>query len=153
VTNWIARSGNSFAFGAEREDIIGAKLFVGNLNFQTTKDQLEALFAEAGELVDVFLPLDRNTGKPRGFAFVEYADEANAVAAVEKFNGHDLGGRALRVNEAAERPARPPRAPSFRGPSGGGNGGGDGGGFYGPSDRPSRPKGSRRNARGKKRSL
>lgn len=133
-----------------REDTIGAKLFVGNLNFQTSKEQLEELFGEVGELSDVFVPLDRTTGKPRGFAFVEYVNAADANEAIEKFNGHELGGRALRVNEAAERPPRPPRAPNFRGGGGGDSGGG---GFYGPTDRPSRPKGSRRNARGKKRSL
>mgnify|MGYP002624602187 FL=1 len=148
-TGSLARASAS-PYAAEREGIIGAKLFVGNLNFQTTRDELSELFSEVGELVDVFLPLDRATGKPRGFGFVEYADPADAKEAVEKFDGHELGGRALRVNEAADRPPRAPRPPRFQG--GGPPQGGDGG-FYGPSDRPSRPKGSRRNARGKKRSL
>ena len=138
-----------------RGGVIAAKLFVGNLSFKTTRDQLTELFEQCGELVDVFVPMDRATGKPRGFAFVEFANESDAKDAIEKFNGHELEGRALRVNEATERPQRPPRPPSFRGGGGGRfDDDGGGGGFYGgPPGRPSRPKGSRRNARGKKRSL
>ena len=138
--------------------VIAAKLFVGNLSFKTTKDQLQELFEQCGEVVDVFVPTDRATGKPRGFGFVEFSTESEAKEAIEKFNGHEVEGRALRVNEATDRPQRPPRAPSFRGGGGGGgrfdDDGGGGGGFYGgPPSRPSRPKGSRRNSRGKKRSL
>jgi len=88
------------------------------------------------------MPADRNTGRPRGFAFVEFADDDAAARAIKEFDGHELGGRNLRVN-AAE--ARPPRAssppPDFS--RGGRN----------EYAKPSRPKGSRRNARGKKRSL
>lgn len=123
-----------------KENIIGAKLFVGNLNFDTTKEELEAVFSEVGQIVDCFLPKDRETGRPRGFAFVEFADPSSASEAVTKFDGLELGGRNLRVNEADERrrgpgPGGPPSG--ARGPGGGyggrggGPGGGRGGGGYG----------------------
>ncbi len=125
-----------------------SKVFVGNLDFNTTKTEVQTLFSQVGEIRDVFLPMDRESGRPRGFAFVEFTSDEDAAKAIEKFNGHELNGRALRVNAAEERPrggggGRGPR-PSF-GSGGGGYGGGrDGGG---------KPKGSRRNIRGKKRSL
>lgn len=142
----------------EKRIIITKKVFVGNLNFRTTKEELEGLFAQVGQLADVFLPVDRDTGRPRGFAFVEFAEESDAEAAIERFNGHELGGRPLRVNSAEEKPRR---EPSFGGGGGaGGNrysggGGGYGGGGGGGDDRGGggRPKGSRRNIRAKKRSL
>jgi RNA recognition motif-containing protein len=127
---------------------VSSKVFVGNLEFNTTKGQLEELFGEVGSVVDVFLPSDRMTGRPRGFAFVEFASEDEAAAAIQKFDGYELGGRNLRVNAAEAR------TPSF------GRGGfppGGGGGF-GPNA-PTRfggggkSKGSRRNLRAKKRSL
>ena len=128
---------------------MASKLFVGNLDLGTTREEVQALFAEAGAIRDVFLPIDRATNRPRGFAFVEYESEAEATAAIERFHGHELGGRELRVNVAVERPAggRSDR-PSFA--SGGGPrfGGGGGGGF--PSGK---SKGSRRNLRAKKRGL
>lgn len=100
--------------------------------------------SSAGEVVDVYLPADRATGRPRGFAFVEFASEDEAEKAIEEFDGKEMEGRPLRVNIAAERA---PRVPHFN------NGGG--GGFNAPrgGGRPSRPKGSRRGLRGKKRSL
>jgi len=122
-----------------KDDTIAAKVFVGNLSFDTLAPDLEALFSSVGDIVEVFLPADRNTGRPRGFAFVEFADEEAAAKAIEEFDGHELGGRNLRVN-AAE--ARTPRArPSYSAPP------------RNEYSKPSRPKGSRRNARGKKRSL
>jgi RNA recognition motif-containing protein len=140
---------------------MASKLFVGNLDFNTTKDQVQALFAEAGTIRDVFLPMDRGTGRPRGFAFVEYETEEEATAAIERFNGYELGGRALRVNVAAERPPGgggfgPPRGGGgggggYSSGGGGGYGGGGGGGGYGGGG--AKPKGSRRNIRAKKRSL
>ncbi len=135
----------------ERRYAISTKLFVGNLSFGTTKNELTELFSQAGDIVDVFLPTDRATGRPRGFAFVEFATQEAATAAIAKFNGHELGGRALRVNEAEDRPRRsgPPSSfsdPGFFGGGGGGFGGGGGG-------RRAKPKGSRRNIRGRKRSL
>jgi RNA recognition motif-containing protein len=135
-----------------KEDTIASKVFVGNLNYETTETDLLDLFTGAGEVVEVFLPLDRNTGRPRGFAFVEFVEQESVGIAIEKFNEHDLRGRKIRINEAEERPSRAPRI--FNSQGGGGGGGGQGGDrsrFQG--GRPSNPKGSRRNIRGKKRSL
>lgn len=117
---------------------MNSKVFVGNLNFDTTSAEVEELFAQAGEVVAVSVPTDRATGRPRGFAFVEYARPEDAAAAIERFSGYELGGRKLRVDEAGERPA-----------GGGGPGGRPFGGGGGP--RPGRPKGSRRNVRAHKR--
>lgn len=122
-----------------------SKLFVGNLDFKATRQEVEDLFAEVGEVEEVFLPTDRATGRPRGFAFVTFVNEDHAEEAIERFNGYELSGRELRVNAAEERPPRP----SFGGGGGGGFGGGGGGGRGGTG----KPKGSRRNIRGKKRSL
>jgi len=96
-----------------------AKIYVGNLPFTATEDQVRALFAEHGTVESVALPNDRETGRPRGFGFVEMssADAARAIAAV---NGQNLGGRPLRVNEAQDKPR-----------TGGGGGGGGRGGFGG----------------------
>ena len=122
---------------------MNAKVFVGNLNFDTTAEEVEALFAQAGEIVGVSVPTDRMTGRPRGFAFVEYTNADDAAAAIERFSGYELGGRKLRVDEAGERPA-----------GGGGGGrpfGGGGGGGPRPGGGGGRPKGSRRNVRAQKR--
>ena len=148
---------------------MASKLFVGNLAFDTTREELEALFREAGPLKDVFLPLDRETRRPRGFAFVEFENDEDAEKAIQKFNGQELKGRALRVNVSDDRPRKPRPAfggggpPRFEGGGGygggygggggfgdrdGGYGGGGGGGFGGNKN-----KGSRRNIRAKKRSL
>jgi RNA recognition motif-containing protein len=133
----------------KQEDVIATKVFVGNLNFRTMQDEIQSLFSEVGEVIEVFLPSDRMTGRPRGFAFVEFADEATATAAIQRFDGYELGGRNIRVN-AAE--AQRPRAPR-------GGGGGGGGGFFDGSPPPMRhpggakSKGSRRNLRARKRSL
>ncbi|MBI5502013.1 MAG: hypothetical protein HY907_17355 [Deltaproteobacteria bacterium] len=128
--------------------VISAKLFVGSLNFQTTREQLLELFAGAGQVVDVVLPTDRDSGKPRGFAFVEYATPAEAQEAIRRFNGYELDGRALRVNEAEARPPRPRNfAPDFGGDRQGG------GGFGNPfgGGKPFKAKGSRRHLRARKR--
>lgn len=99
------------------------KLYVGNLSFQTTEDDLAELFAQAGESESVRIITDRDTGRSRGFGFVEMEDES-ADRAIEKFNGMEFGGRALTVNEARPR--------EERGGGGGGGGGGRGGrGGYG----------------------
>ncbi len=123
-----------------------SKVFVGNLSFDTTREQLEALFAQVGEITEIVMPTDRDSGRPRGFAFVTYASPELASQAIERLNGTELGGRNLRVNEAMERPER-----SFAGGGGGGFGRPYGGGR--PGGPPSRPKGSRRNIRGRKRSF
>src|SRR5262249_51170219 len=97
------------------------RIFVGNLSYQTTEDQLTELFSEAGQVESATIVTDRDTGRSRGFAFIEMDKDA-AAAAIEKFNGVELNGRTINVNEARPRPER-----SFGG-GGGGRGGGYGGG-------------------------
>ena len=83
-------------------------LYVGNLPFSADQQSVETLFAEYGEVISVKLMSDRETGRPRGFGFVEMQDDA-ARSAMAALNGFQFQGRALRVNEADQRPARPPR--------------------------------------------
>ena len=97
---------------------MGTKLYVGNLSFNTTETDLQDLFAQAGAVQDVMLMQDKFTGKSRGFAFVTMATEQEAQNAITQFNGKTVEGRALTVNEARPREARPQ----------GGGGGGDRGG-------------------------
>ena len=124
--------------------VISNRVFVGNLSFNSSSDDVEALLSEAGEVSEVIIPTDRATGRPRGFAFVEFAAPEGAQAAIEKFDGQEFDGRRLRINAAEDRPPR--RAPSFSdGPSSSEQ--------DAPRGRISRPKGSRRGLRGKKRSL
>ena len=92
-----------------------ANIYVGNCSYDVTEEQLRDLFAAYGEVDSVNVIRDRDTGRPRGFAFVEMSDSAAAKAAIEGVNGTDLGGRALKVNEA--------RPKSDRGGGGGGGGG------------------------------
>ncbi|HZW09832.1 MAG TPA: RNA-binding protein [Phycisphaerales bacterium] len=101
------------------------KLYVGNLSFDTTESQLRDLFSQHGEVTSAALVMDRDTGRPRGFGFVEYADASNARAAIEALNGQNVGGRDLVVNEAK---AREPRAGGGGGGFGGNRGGGSRGG-------------------------
>ena len=82
------------------------KLYVGNLAFDTSSNDLQTLFAEAGTVENVSLIEDRETGRSRGFGFVEMSSKEEGAAAIEKFNGHDLGGRALKVNAAKPRENR-----------------------------------------------
>lgn len=121
------------------------KVFVGNLNYETTASALENLFSEVGSVRDVFLPNDRATGRPRGFAFVEFASEDEAAEAISRFDGRELDGRPLRINAADDRPRRAPRSPM---PPPGNSFGG-----FGASERPRKEKGSRRRIRSRKRSL
>jgi len=86
-----------------------SRLFVGNLSYQTMENDLQDYFAQAGVVSSVNLMLDKFTGKSRGFAFVEYADPADATKAVEMFHGKEFQGRALTVNIARPREDRPPR--------------------------------------------
>jgi cold-inducible RNA-binding protein len=99
------------------------KLYVGNLAFQTTSQDLQQLFAQAGTVESASVIEDRDTGQSKGFAFVEMSTEEEAAAAIEQFNGKEVAGRALKVNEARPRENR----------SGGGGGRGFGGnrGGYG----------------------
>lgn len=105
---------------------MSTKLYVGNLAFQTTSSELQELFAKAGTVESASVVEDRMTGRSRGFAFVEMATAEEATAAIEQFNGKEVGGRALKVNEAKPR--------ENRGGGGGGGrgfGGNRGGGFGG----------------------
>ena len=133
-----------------RGGAISSKVFVGNLSFDTTKDELQGVFAGAGDIVDVVLPTDRTTGRPRGFAFVEYSTDESAATAIQKFDGFELGGRNLRVNEAEKRA---PRGPRLDRPFSSDGGSGFGTDAFGASARPPRSKGSRRNIRSRKRSF
>ena len=84
---------------------MGRKLFVGNFPYDTAEADLETLFSQAGAIETVRVMRDMATGRARGFAFVEMQSEEDAQAAIQKFNGADLGGRALVVNEARPKPA------------------------------------------------
>jgi RNA recognition motif-containing protein len=79
------------------------KLYVGNLSFQTTEAELRQLFEQHGTVSSVSVITDRETGRPRGFAFVEMSDPGSAATAISKLDGREFGGRALRVNEATAR--------------------------------------------------
>lgn len=157
---------------------MSSKIFVGNLNFDTTEQGVRAHFGAVGTIVDVHIPTNRDTGRPRGFAFVTFSSPEEAAQALESMHGTDLDGRTLRVDRAEERKPR-----RFDGGGGGGgrfgggprggggprfDDGGGGGGFDGGFDRgfddfgggrgdgPPKFKkggGSRRGLRAKKRSL
>jgi len=87
--------------------IMGTRLYVGNLPYSADEDQLKTLFSESGrQVTEVRIITDRDTGRPRGFAFVEMASQADADAAVNALNGKEFGGRALTVNEAREQAPR-----------------------------------------------
>ena len=101
------------------------RLYVGNLNFAATEDEIRSTFEAHGEVESVHLVMDRETGRSRGFAFVEMVEEEQAEQAIAALNGQNVGGRDLVVNEARPRPDR----------------GGGGGGF-------GRPEGGRRGSRG-----
>lgn len=109
------------------------RIYVGNLPFSAREEDIRQLFAQYGEVVSVVLPTDRETGRPRGFGFVEMSSE-DAAKAIDGLNGKDFGGRALNVNLAREREERPRSTGGPRyggGYGGGGYGGGGGGGGYG----------------------
>src|SRR5207253_6850754 len=106
---------------------MGTKLYVGNLSFNTTENELQELFSQAGTVQEVSLMQDKFTGKSRGFAFVTMGSEEDAQNAISKLNGQTVEGRALTVNEARPREPRPPGGGGGRG-YGGGGGGGYGGG-------------------------
>ncbi|MFL7808710.1 MAG: RNA recognition motif domain-containing protein [Anaerolineae bacterium] len=101
---------------------MGKNIYVGNLSYDTTQDQLQALFEAHGEVSSVNVITDRATGRPRGFAFVEMATEQAANAAIAALNGQEVDGRALTVNEAKPRESR--GGDRGRGGSRGGNRGG-----------------------------
>ncbi len=95
-------------------------LFVGNMSFQTTESDLRVLFEPFGQITRVHVATDRETGRSRGFAFVEMANDAEAAKAIAALDGKEVGGRNLKVNEARPKPER-------SGPRGGGGGRGRGG--------------------------
>ncbi len=111
------------------------RLFVGNLPYQATEDDLRTHFSQVGQPTQIVRPLDRETGRARGFAFVEFADRAVAEDAIKKFDGQLFMGRPLAVSEARAReergPGGPPRSGGYGGPRPGGYGGGGGGGYSG----------------------
>ena len=103
-------------------------IFVGNLSYQTTQEELHAIFAQYGNVERVNIVTDRDTGQPRGFAFIEMSDAREAETAIAQLNGSELRGRALNVNEARPKPAG-------GGGGRGGFGGGGGRGGYGGGGR------------------
>ena len=131
---------------------MAVKLFVGGLSYSTTSEGLRDTFAAVGTVESASIVTDRDTGRSRGFGFVEMASDEDARRAVGELDGRELRGRALRVSEARERGSRPP---AFSSHGGGGFGGGDS--FSGPpgakGNRPRKEGGSRRRLRARKRSL
>ena len=125
---------------------MGKRLFVGNLPYSSTPDELRTLFGQCGNVTDVHIVMDRETNRPRGFAFVSFATDEEAAKAVQQLAGKDIGGRPLVVNEARDRGepgpvgTRPPRPSGPRPDGAGGRPGGyagsrpsgAGGGFGGP---------------------
>jgi cold-inducible RNA-binding protein len=114
--------GNSDLAAFSTVNSMGTKLYVGNLPFNTTENELQELFSQAGAVQEVMLMQDKFTGKSRGFAFVTMSSDQEAQNAISQLNGKTIEGRPLTVNEARPREPRP---------SGGGGGGGRGYGGYG----------------------
>ena len=114
---------------------MGNKLYVGNLPYTVRDEDLQQSFGEFGSITSAKVMMERDTGRSKGFGFVEMGNDAEAQAAIAGMNGQSLGGRSITVNEARPMEARPPRTGGFGGGGGygGGGGGGDrsGGGGYG----------------------
>ena len=112
---------------------MGNKLYVGNLPYSVRDSDLEQAFGEFGTVTSAKVMMERDTGRSKGFGFVEMANDADAQSAINGMNGQSLGGRSVVVNEARPMEARPPRSGGFGGGGGGGYGGGrsGGGGFGG----------------------
>ena len=118
---------------------MGNKLYVGNLPYSVRDSDLEQSFGQFGSVTSAKVMMERDTGRSKGFGFVEMGSDAEAQAAIEGMNGAPLGGRSLVVNEARPMEPRPPRSGGFGGRGGGGGyggggreGGGGGGGFRSP---------------------
>jgi len=94
---------------------MGRRLYVGNLPYSSGEDDLRELFGKLGTVVSVSIPSDMATGRPRGFAFVEMGEDADAAKAIEELNQKDFEGRRLTVNEARPKAPRPPSDPNFDG--------------------------------------
>ncbi|MCO4089433.1 MAG: RNA-binding protein [Limnohabitans sp.] len=113
---------------------MGNKLYVGNLPYSVRDEDLQQAFGEFGAITSAKVMMERDTGRSKGFGFVEMGSDAEAQAAIAGMNGQSLGGRSITVNEARPMEARPPRSGGFGGGGGGYGGGGRSGGGYG-SDR------------------
>ena len=114
---------------------MGNKLYVGNLPYTVRDEDLQQAFGAFGSVNSAKVMMERDTGRSKGFGFVEMGSDAEAQAAIEGMNGQSLGGRSLVVNEARPMEPRPPRTGGFGGPRGGGGGyggGGNEGGFRSP---------------------
>jgi cold-inducible RNA-binding protein len=116
-----------------RSPSMGNKLYVGNLPYSVRDEDLQQSFGQFGAVTSAKVMMERDTGRSKGFGFVEMGNDAEAQAAITGMNGQSLGGRSITVNEARPMEARPPRTGGFGGGGGGGYGGGDrsGGGGYG----------------------
>ena len=107
---------------------MGNKLYVGNLPYSVRDEDLQQSFGQFGAVTSAKVMMERDTGRSKGFGFVEMASDAEAQAAINGMNGQPLGGRSITVNEARPMEARPPRTGGFGGGGGGYGGGGGGGG-------------------------
>ena len=107
---------------------MGNKLYVGNLPYSVRDEDLQQSFGQFGAVTSAKVMMERDTGRSKGFGFVEMGNDAEAQAAIAGMNGQPLGGRSVVVNEARPMEARPPRSGGFGGGGGGGYGGGGGGG-------------------------
>ena len=119
---------------------MGNKLYVGNLPYTVRDEDLQQSFGQFGAVTSAKVMMDRDTGRSKGFGFVEMASDAEAQAAINGMSGQSLGGRSITVNEARPMEARPPRTGGFGGDRSGGGGGGyggdrSGGGGYGGGNR------------------
>lgn len=115
---------------------MGKRLYVGNLSYALKSQDLEEVFRQVGDVVSVKVVTDMETGRSKGFAFVEMANDDLGAAAIDQLNGKEVGGRALRVTEANPRPERPAGGNRFGGNREGGfRGGREGGGFRGGEGR------------------
>lgn len=107
---------------------MGNKLYVGNLPYTVRDEDLQQSFGQYGSVTSAKVMMERDTGRSKGFGFVEMGNDAEAQAAIAGMNGQSLGGRSITVNEARPMEARPPRSGGFGGGGGGGGGYGGGGG-------------------------
>ncbi|WP_372825155.1 RNA recognition motif domain-containing protein [Polaromonas sp.] len=110
---------------------MGNKLYVGNLPYSVRDEDLQQSFGQFGAVTSAKVMMERDTGRSKGFGFVEMGNDAEAQAAIAGMNGQPLGGRSVVVNEARPMEARPPRSGGFGGGGGGGGYGGGGGGYGG----------------------
>jgi RNA recognition motif-containing protein len=126
-------SGDAAPSTRKGESEMGRRLFVGNLSYETTEMSLRELFGQAGSVAEAKIVLDRDTGRPRGFGFVEMSSDGEARTAIDQFNTRELDGRAISVSEAQERSggSRPGGGGGGGGGRGAGGGAGGGGGGRG----------------------